>query len=1087
MTHSNRVRMSKLTLGLLAVLATAPAFAQSTSAGVGGRVTGADGRPVAGAEVTITHTESGTVSHAITDADGRYNARGLRVGGPYTITINKSGEGSTSQDGVYLNLDKVNQVDAALNAEVTTLEAVKAVAVVGSELFSATKMGAGSNITREQLTTMPSINRNLQDFVRLDPRVAQTDKARNEISVGGQNPRFNVIRVDGISGADSFGLESNSLPTPRQPFSMDTIDEIAVDVANYDVTISGGTGGVINAVTKSGTNDFHGSVYGIYRDNDWSGKNQNDIRPQLFQDETTYGMTFGGPLVKDKLFFFANYENYKGKGLFTGNSGFGPVGSGESNIVGITQAQIDEVIRLAQLKGFDPGTMDKPALDTESEEYGLKIDWNINDAHRASFRYGKTEQNTPFLQGFNASQLALNTYHYVRDFSLETYTAQLFSDWNDVFSTEAKISYRDYSAVRNPLADLPAIAIRIGSNTLNLGTEENTHANVLETQTWNGFFAGNLFLGDHTVKFGADYESNDVYNLFGRRVNGVYTFNCINTVTNPTTGAGCAQSFESGRSSRYQLFYPRGGDLDNMAAVFTQENLGLFVQDSWAVNYNLTLTYGLRYDRSIVDDKPTFNAAASSVFGVRNDNTIDGTELWSPRLGFNYTFDAERPTQVRGGLGLFKGSAATVWLANPYANNGLSYTDYVFTNGIANFSPDPDNQINQFTPGTGATQSVDFLDDDLAQPSVWKANFAFDTELPLWGVVASTELVLTSVKDGIFYQQLNLGAPTAVGQDGRLIYWNNTGANNGLRPNSWNVNGVVTGGDARFNRNRAYNDAIIAKQTGKGESQQLSFSLSKPFNNSDWSWNASYTYTNANEVSPLTSSTSSSQLGNTSIFQANEEVNSTSSYEIKNRFLGTASWKHAFFGDNDTIVSMVYEGRSGRPYSYNFDNDANGDGRLNDLLYIPSAPGDVVFGSAAEEAAFWNFVSHNDYLMQHQGQVAERNAAQGPWVNQFDLHLSQEFPGFMKGHKAELSFDILNFGNLLNKDWGQIEEVAFPSMRGIVEYGGICGAGGAPLTGTCVGNAGKYVYRWNGADNLTIYDDKGISRWSAQVSFRYKF
>jgi hypothetical protein len=620
------------------------------------------------------------------------------------------------------------------------------------------------------------------------------------------------------------------------------------------------------------------------------------------------------------------------------------------------------------------------------------------------------------------------------------------------------VSYRDYSAVRNPLADLPAVAIRLGGQTLNFGTEENTHANVLETQTWNGFFAGNLFLGDHTVKFGADYESNEVYNLFGRRVNGVYTFNSIDDYAN-------------GISSRYQLFYPQGGNLDNMAAVFTQRNLGLFLQDSWAINYNLTLNYGLRYDRSIVDDKPTFNAAASQTFGVRNDNTIDGTELWSPRVGFNYTFDDEARTQLRGGFGLFKGAAATVWLANPYANNGISYTDYIFNNGITQFSPDPSEQINLFTPGAGATQSVDFIDDDLAQPSVWKANLAFDKELPWWGLVGSAEVVWTSVKDGIYYQQLNLGAASAVGQDGRLIYWNP----NGLDPTRWNQQGTGSGVTARGNRNTAYNDAIIAKQTSKGGSEQLTLSLNKPFNDGDWSWTLAYTYTNANEVSPLTSSTSSSQLGNVAVFQANEEVNATSSYEIKNRFTAALTWKHAFFGDNNTTVSMFYEGRTGRPYSYTFDNDANGDGRLNDLLYIPTAPGDVLFGSPTEEAAFWDFVYNNEYLNSHRGQVAERNAAHSPWVNQFDMRIAQELPGFWKGHKAELAIDILNVGNLLNKKWGSVEEMAFPGYRGIVEYGGI-----DPATG-------KYVYRFNTPDSLNIYDDKGISRWAAQVSFRYKF
>ena len=914
---------------------------------------------------------------------------------------------------------------------------------------------------------------------------SQTDKSRSEIWAGGQNPRYNAITVDGISASDAFGLEGNSLPTPRQPVSMEAIDEIDINLANYDVTIAGGVGGVINAVTKSGTNEFHGSFYGIYRDNDWSGKNQNDQRPVLFDNENTYGATFGGPIVKDKLFFFVNYEKYKGKGLFVGNgAGYGPAGSGATVEVPITQAEIDEVIDISRnptspnFGAFEPGTLALPALNTEAEEVGIKIDWNINEAHRANFRYGKSEQSQANLTGFGNpgtnNQLGLSTSHYVRDFELETFSSQLFSDWSDIFSTEAKVSYRDYSAVRTPQADLPAIAIRIGNSTLNLGTEENTHANVLETETWNAFFAGNLFLGDHTVKFGFDYEDNDVYNLFGRRINGVYTFNSI-------------EDYRNAQSSRYQLFYPEGGDLNNMAATFGLKNLGLFVQDSWAVNNNLTITAGIRYDRSMVDGSPTFNAAASERFGFDNSQTIDGKSVVSPRFGFNYAFDNERPTQLRGGIGLFQGASATVWLANPFANNGLSYTDFVFNNGIIGFDPDRGDQPR----GTsGATQSVDFIDPDLQQPSVWKANLAFDTELPWWGVVAGAEVVMTSVKDGIFYQQLNLGDATAVGQDGRALYYNAAG----LDPRCFlssgstvaNAGGVVTGCSrvsgtgfssnvsARDNRDRAYNDAIIARSTNKGQGQQLTFSLQKPFGESDWYWQAAYTYTNAKEVSPLTSSTSSSQLGNSMIFQANEEVSARSNYEIRDRFTAAASWKHAFFGDNETSVSLFYEGRSGKPFSYTFDNDANGDGRLNDLLYIPTGPGDVVFGSPAEEAAFWEYMNNNEYLNSHRGQVATRNASNAPWVNQFDLSVSQEFPGFMDGHHVKLQLDILNIGNLINKDWGRIEEIGFPSARGVVEYGGI--------------NAdGKYVYRFNSPDTINIYDDRGISRWAAQVSLRYTF
>ncbi|NJB79706.1 hypothetical protein GGR65_002756 [Xanthomonas sp. 3376] len=1060
--------MSKLTLGLVAALAAAPVFAQSTSAGVAGLVTSSAGQPVPNAEVTITHVESGTVSRATTDASGRYNARGLRVGGPYTITITKSGEGTKTEEGVYLNLNQVNSVDASLGGDVTTLGAVQAIGGdYGSALFSANKMGTGTNVTREQIESLPSINRNLQDYVRLDPRVAQTDKARNEISVGGQNPRFNLIRVDGISTNDAFGLESNGLPTPRQPFSMDVIDEISVDVANYDVTITGATGGVINAVTKSGTNEFHGSVYGTYRENDWSGKNQNDIRPQLFDNEATYGLTLGGPIVKDKLFFFANYEKYKGKGVFTGASGYGPTGSGASNIVPISQAQVDEIIDISRnVYGFDPGTLALPALDSDSEEKGFKLDWNISDKHRASFRYGESEQSTANLNGFGNQALSLNSYHYVRDFSLKTYTAQLFSDWTDTFSTEAKVSYRDYSAVRTAASQLPAVAVRIGNNTVNLGTEQSTQANELRTETWNAFFAGTLFLNDHTVKFGFDYEDNDLFNLFGQRVFGSYTFNSISDYRN-----NIAQNYRYSRSN--------SGNIDDIAADWGMRNVGVFVQDTWAVNNNLTLTFGLRYDEPMVKNSPAYNAAASTVFGFRNDQTIDGNGLFEPRFGFNYTFDSDRPTQLRGGVGLFQGAAATVWLSNPYSNTGLAYTDYNFSspalvrdNGIR-FTPDINNQPTGTTVA-GSTQSVDFVDGKLGQPSVWKANLAFDTELPWYGIVASAEAVVTQVNEAIYYQQLNLGAASAIGQDGRNIYWNA----NGLRPSSWNINGQQPSGvsvDARGNRDRRYNDALIARPTDKGGSESFTLGLNKPFNGGDWSWGLYYTYTDADEVSGLTSSTSGSQLGNNAVFQANENVASTAAYEVKNSILGTLNWKHAFFGDYETKLGLIYQGRNGRPYSYTFDNDANGDGRLNDLLYIPAGRGDVLFGSAAEEQAFWSYIEGNEYLAARRGQVAERNGARNSWINQFDLHIEQEIPGFFKDNKASVWLDVMNVGNLLNKKWGRVEEYGFPGMRGVVEYGGIDAA------------SGKYVYRFNTPDQSTVYDDRGISRWALQLGFRYQF
>lgn len=1050
-------QLKALVFGLMLGLAASQgAFAQSTtSSALNGRVTDPEGRPIAGATVEILHIPSNTRKSVSTDDQGRYASTNLRVGGPYKITVTKDGFAGEAQDGINLLLGEASQINVDLEPAMTTLESIEVVASAQSDVFRADNQGSTSNISREQINSFPSVNRNIQDYVRLDPRIAQTDKARNEISAGGQNTRFNAIRIDGVNTSDAFGLESNSLPTPKQPISMDVIDAINVSVANYDVTIGGATGAVINAVTKSGGNEFHGSVYGTYRENDWSGKNQNDIRPNIFDTDETYGGTFGGPLIEDRLFFFVNYEKTTFSGVGTN---FGPTGSGATNIVPITQAQIDEVIAISRdVWGFDPGILQVPeSLDTISEEYAIKLDWNITDQHRANFRYSSSDQSQANVVGFGNNSLALSGYLYQRDFKFDTTTAQLFSDWTDTFSTEFKLSYRDYSAVRTPVDDRPAIGVRIGNAFLNLGTEENTHANILETETWNSYFIGNWFLGDHEVKFGVDYENNDIYNLFGRRINGVYTFNSI-------------ADYRAGRSSRYQLFAPAGGNLDNMAAVWGLDNVGLFLQDTWSVDYNLTFTYGLRIDTPSVDEEPVYNAAASTAFGFDNRNTINGKELIQPRFGFNYTFDSDRATQLRGGLGLFQGASASVWLSNPYSNNGLAYTDYFFSTGITRFDPDRADQLGLFTPGAGATQSIDFIDPDLAQPAVWKANLAFDHELPWWGMVASAEVILTSVEEGIYYQQLNLGNATAVGQDGRMIYWNA----NGRDPSRWNQSGTGSSVTPRANRLTAYNDAIIARSTDKGGGEQLTLSLQKPYED-NWFWQVAYTYTEADEVSPLTSSTSGSQLGNVAIFQANEEVSARSNYLVKDRFTGALSYRHFFFEDLKTEFSVFYEGRRGKPYSYTFDNDANGDGRNNDLLYIPAGPGDVAFGSAAEEAAFWEFVNNNEYLRSHLGEVAERNAEFDGWVHNFDVRVSQELPGFFAGNKAEIWLDILNIGNMIDKDWGVIEEVGFPSMRGIVEYGGI-------------NSSGQYVYRFNTPDQPRVYDDRGVSRWALQLGFRYTF
>ncbi len=1082
MTHP--LRMSKLTLGLVAALAAAPAFAQSTSAGVGGQVMSSAGQPVAGAEVTITHTESGTVSRATTDASGRYNARGLRVGGPYTITITKSGEGTKTEEGVYLNLNQVNTVNASLGGDLaaTNLDAVNVVATAGGlDLFSATKMGSGTNVTRETMDALPSANRNIQDYIRLDPRISQVSKADGAISAGGQNTRYNAIRIDGISASDPFGLGSNNLPTERQPVSMDAIQEINIDLANYDTTIAGGTGAVINAVTKSGTNEFHGTVYGSYRDKDMVRSRLEGDKQDFngFKDEKTYGMTFGGPIVKDKLFFFTNYEKYErsGGGVSLGESPYNKAG-------GISDADIARVQKRMSDLGYQVGGVGALNNKTEIEEYAVKLDWNINENHRAALRYNKMKQDVVRFPKVSNSEISLSDFWYTQPTEYETWMGELFSDWSENFSTEFKVSHKDYSSNRVAASHLPQIRVRFdNNNSLYLGTEQNTHTNLVESKELSAFGAGTWYVGDHTVKFGFDYTDNDLMNFYGRNLYGAYEF------------ANLA-AFEAGTPSAYQVRVPRaGGSLDDIPAKFHLKNTGLFIQDTWAINYNLSLMFGVRVDMPDFSTQRLYNPRIEQLYGFNNTKLVD-KKLFQPRVGFNYTFDSDRPTQLRGGVGLFGGAAPNVWLAGAYQNTGLNYAEYNLTRNPGGFSFDADNPFIPDPSLASARQNVDLIAPGTRLPSVWKANLAFDHELPWYGIVASAELLVTKVKDGLYFDRLDVMTPNAnrsVGQDGRALYWNDYGMNganagsNGMQAGQKNGRACSatdqTCPSDRVNRPSDIGDVILLRNTDKGRGSQATFSLAKPLTE-NWGWSLGYTYTQAKEVSPLSSSQNTSNWNNTLSLNANDNVSYNSRYAIKDRITGTLEWKHNFFGDNATRVGLFYEGRSGRPYSYVFYNDVNGDGAgTNDLFYVPKGPGDVIFtGGADMEKKFFEWLAQNPELDAYRGSVVPANAHRAKWVNSFDVRISQEFPGFAKTHKGEIALDIMNVGNLLNKKWGLIDDYGFYATRRVANYSGI-----DPATG-------KYLYNFTGrTDNSSIQEnnnDKGntaVSRWSMQLTVKYKF
>ena len=1158
MISQKRIQLTKLALALSIALSAAPSFAQNTTSAIGGRISGADGKPASGATVSIVHVESGSVSNVVTDSEGRYLARGLRTGGPYTIIITKNGV-SEKRENVFTNLAETSAVDATVGVP------IQQVTVTGSasrsERFSKSTMGAGTAISQTELVTQASIARNLQDFARTDPRVSQTDKERGEISVAGQNSRYNSQTIDGVAVNDTFGLEANGSPTAKQPISIEAIQSVQVNVANYDVSQKGYTGANINAVTKSGTNTWKGTGYFVFRNDKLAGDRYNQSTdtysaPAPFK-ETTKGAWVSGPLIKDKLFIFALAEELVSTRT---TPEFGPLGSSRTN-VGITQSAITGAQQIAQQTyGIDIGQESIPAgVALKVREKLIKLDWNINDDHRAMLRYSNTSQAEPFFPNNSATGVSLNSHFYSQGKAIETLVGQVFSDWTPSFSTELKYSKRDYSAQPTNGSRMPVVGLQFnnalpagspagvgtGSRFLNFGTERSRQQNVLGTDTTDLYAGGNWSLGEHELKFGVDHNKNTIYNAFLQDVYGNYTFSCQNststytyqfnagaaltcsTAGNAANEAAVLENFRRGRPSSYSVQLPVvGGNIGDAISQFTMKNTGLFLQDTWTVNPRLTVTYGVRMDAADVENTPKRNAAAalpmtflangrsSGGFGLDNTQTIDGQKLVQPRFGFNYKLSADRNMQLRGGAGLFQGAAASVWLSNPFSNPGVATRIVSCATNSSRckdegglYTPNVDNQpTNIYATGAAPlppAANVDFLDPSLKQPSIWKMNLAFDMELPWYGIVAGAEYLHLKNKDSIYYQQLNLGNTTRTGSDGRELYWNNNAGTTAVpvrggydaacfNSNGTALSGTVTGVtgtcsvSAKDLRNRDYNNVLLAKRTDKGVGNLITLSLTRPMLKG-LAWSVAATTTRATEVSPLTSSTSSSNFSGRSVFNPNEEVASNSSYLVKDRINASLSMQKKFFGNLNTRLGMFVEHRSGKPYSWTVNNDMNGDGLGgNDLMYIPSAfgSGEVVFAgdsaaSRVNETRFWSIVDANPALKKSAGRVIGRNTDFAPWANSVDMKITQELPGLFAGNKGVFALDFLNVGNMLNKKWGRINEVGFQgnggTARSFVDYGGIDASG-------------KYVYIVRPqVEELNVRQAKGESQWAVQATFKYEF
>ena len=1022
------------------------AWAQNTTASMQGQAQDPSGSPLEGVSVEVIHVPSGTVKQTTTQAGGQWQVRNLRVGGPYTVTATKSGYQGTLAEDIQLGLSENLWVDLELEsaADVGDLQ------VVGSVMggtFSPDNMGTATTITRDQLDNLPSIGRSLNDFARLDPRITVVDKERGELSVAGQNNRYNNTSIDGVPTNDEFGLNANGQPSLNNSFSLETIEDITVEVSPYDVTQQNFVGGGINAVTRSGTNDFEGGFFYNFRNDDMIGEDENGNDFQDF-DETTWGAHLSGPIVKDTLFFFLSYENFENSAPLRP---VGLAGSNAANIFDLTQAELDEIISIAQGYGFDPGNDNAPSnIDNSDEKITAKIDWNISNNHRFSGRYSLVEAESLVVPNRSSFDYSLSSHWYQNSTETETFVGHLYSDWSSNFSTEVSLSSQSYESI--PILGArkqPQVEVETDAGSVWFGTELFRHANELYSDTKTAYAAGEWFLGDHTVKFGLDWKENDFDNVFVFSSLGQYVFESVD-------------DFRTGNYDFYQLRIGTDPNDPFPAADWSYSTTGLFVQDTWDVNYNLTLQYGFRVDTPNVDEDPDYNPDFEAAYGFANNGTIDGNEVFQPRVGFNWDLSGERSRQLRGGLGLFQGSAAGVWLSNPFTNPGTNVAVHRSFDGSLPVVGDP--TLAPTVGGASIVQDVDVVAPDFEQPTVWKASLAWDEELPWWDLIASVELLHSETKNGIHYEHLNLGAPTGTLPDGR---------------NSYYADPTDPGSSDRANANPNFNDVLLLRNTGKGSTTNFTVSLEK-------SWDTfygrlSYSAGRSEDVNSGTSSRAISNWNNRAVFNPNEDVESTSNFEIRDRLSLLLTKSFEIFPGLQTNVSAFYEGRSGRPFSWAFDNDANGDGiRDNDLLYVPAGPGDVAWTDPAMEAAFLAFVETNSTLRQYQGQVVPRNSDHSSMTHSIDLRFSQEIPSFGET-RSYFYFDILNFANLLNDEWGHIDQVPFEYVAEIINFEGI-------------DDQGRYIYEWDGWDGVTgqtdasfLQDRVGQSRWSVQLGFRFEF
>jgi hypothetical protein len=1037
-------RLSRITGAVVLALglSTSAMAADTTSASIRGNVVSASGELVSGAVITVTDSRTGTVKSFSSNESGSFNVRGLPVGGPYTIVVHGSA-GSQTKENIFLSLGDTLNVSLSLEQEMETI------AVTGSRLHSsAGEKGPSANFGLEDLQGAPAINRDIKDLVRIDPRIYINESRGDGIQCAGASPRFNSFTVDGIRTNDNFGLGTSGYPTIRIPFSYDSISQVNVELAPFDVQYGGFTACNINAVTKSGGNEFEGGFFYDYTSDSFRGDELEGEKIDSGDfDEKRFGFNIGGALIEDKLFFFASYEKLEGSDTFDR----GVEGSNAAvPVAGFSQAQYDEIVQISRdVYGYEPGGI-VSSLPVEDEKIMAKLDWYINDDHRAALIYNFNDGNTIRESDGDSNEFEFSDHYYDQYAEFKSFVGSLNSDWTDSFSTEFRIGSSEFEQTVTPLGGTEFGEVQIRTSnadgsraTVYLGADDSRHSNRLTYDTDTIKLAGTYLVGEHIITAGYEYEQLDVFNLFVQHTEGEFRFDSID-------------DYRNGIAAR--VYYDNAGGTNNpndAAAKFGYEIHTAYIQDEYYDFENdLTVTFGLRYDWYKSDDLPLENPEIEALYGFSNKQNLDGEGLVQPRLGLNWQPLEE--LEIRGGVGLYSGGNPNVWLGNNYQNNGITLIktqergvdlfDTPMTNGGTPIFEVPQGQFDDVAASNGGAGGVNVLDPDFEVPSEWKyaigATYYFEDDY-----VLMADYLYTDVKDAAVIRDITRVDTGVDAPDGRPIYTS--------------ING----------RSQDFMLTNVRGDSGYRKSFSLALSKSHDFG---LDWTLAYAYTETKEVSPMTSSVAFSNYLNNTTDPENPGLG-TSNYEIPHRFTLKVSYTHEFIDNYATKFSIFGSANEGRPYSYTFDGGSQfGDsvGFIDrHLAYIPSGPSDpnVVFADGFDQDAFFSYVDSEGLK---RGEVMKRNSINSDWWTKFDVKITQEFPGFSPDHKASAFIVIENFGNFLNDDWGVMYETSFPRSQEIVD--------------ASINDSGQYVFEeFIKPQGQTRVADASI--WEMRMGVKYDF